>query len=78
MKKIFFSMSLLMVGYLLGNFISLKDVLSPKYQVRFTKDYIIKAGTLAKQRHEFIRDILSPVEIDIYASKPYPDLVVEK
>ena len=74
MKKALVFIPLVLTGYILGSVFPLENLLEPQRRVRFTADYLIKAGTEAKQRRSFIMDLIYPVEIDFFKSNPHPQL----
>lgn len=40
-----------LIGYSFGNYFPLNDIFFPKSSIRLTKDFILKAGITAQQRH---------------------------
>ena len=76
MKKTLFYVLLVLIGYFLGNILPARNMLAPQHKLRFTADYVIKAGTVVRQRRPFIRDLVEPIEIDIFKSNPYPQLQI--
>lgn len=55
---------LVIVGYIIGNWIPFNDILFPKTKIQFSEDFVVKAGTLAQQRH--FQGSVSGIPIEVY------------
>jgi len=74
-KKYLRAVILVVVGYILGSALPIFSLLSYKNKVRFTADYLIKAGTIGEKRHSrILGDIIYPIEIQFAGVHPYPAL----
>lgn len=79
-KNLLFYFLFLLIGYIIGITFPLNDIFFSNQKIRFSEDFTIKAGTIAKQRHFQGSYLNTPIEIYFNKENSYPklELVSEK
>ena len=80
MKKLLLIMLIFIVGFLIGSVFSISGIFAPSHQVRFTADYVINSGTIARQRQStnILSDGIYPIELPVMQANPRPQLEIMK
>ena len=75
-KKFYFSFLFILIGYVFGSIFPPNKIIEPQQRVRFTADYVIKAGTEATRRRSVMKDLVTPIEIYVQQNNSKPILKV--